>query len=73
VTADPFGFGYGFTNFILGNGILNSAPVKMIPTPAQTAKTGATTLYVTLSRSGTAATVTANPFNPALYALAVPA
>lgn len=65
--------GPGFENFVLGNGLLASAPIKVRPTATQTAKTGATTLYVRLNRSGSAATVAVNPFNPQIYAIAVPA
>jgi hypothetical protein len=52
-----------------------SGPVNIIPTAfnAQTAITGATTLYVMMIRSGTASIQTASTFDPGLHVVPIPA
>lgn len=52
-----------------------SGPANLIPTAlnAQTPITGATTLYVTAQRSGTASTQTVSTFNPGLFVVPIPA
>jgi hypothetical protein len=57
-------------------GTLNDAPIPIVPVNygAQTALTGATTLYITLARAGgSTATVSATTIEPALYIVPVPA
>lgn len=53
--------------------MVNSAPVRLISTPDQSAITGATTLYIRALRSGSAATIVASTYQPRLYVMAVPA
>lgn len=52
-----------------------TGPVNVVPTAinAQTVITGATTLYVTVVRSGSASTSTVSTFHPGLFAFPVPA
>ena len=60
---------------IIGPQTDNTGPITLAPynMGAQSVKTGATTLYVTLRRSGGSSTVTALPSYPDLFVVALPA
>lgn len=60
---------------MLGPTVANTGPITVIPSvlSAQTPLTGATTLHVTLRRSGASSTVTASTQKPNLFVAAIPA